>query len=248
MKLIRYSAALALAGLIAMPAVAQTTTPPEGTTTVGTGTGVAPATMTTTTTGAFDRLSTGNQKMATALFEAQRAGATNTSLSLDEIAAMKGSQGWGQVFKDMQSQGQLEGAKNLGQVRSGHYQPPAPSGGTGTETGAGPGTTPTSGGSGTPSTGSTATAPSASPSGSTPTSRATPVAITNGAGRTSYLGSGHGGRVNGSAATTPTTARGHGVSAGGAGPATVHASTTHGAGAGTLKTNHGSPVKGGHAR
>jgi pyruvate/2-oxoglutarate dehydrogenase complex dihydrolipoamide acyltransferase (E2) component len=86
--------------------------------------------------GGFTTLSPGNQKIARALFDAQQtapAGPTTGSAtatkvySLDEIAALKQSgQGWGEIFKTMQAQGQLPGAKNLGQVVSGHYQPPAP--------------------------------------------------------------------------------------------------------------------------
>lgn len=80
--------------------------------------------------GAFDRLSPGNQKIARALHDAQQTPPTGTAssstapkaYSLDEIAAMKQSgQGWGGVFKTMKTQGQLQGAKNLGQVVSGKY-------------------------------------------------------------------------------------------------------------------------------
>lgn len=68
-----------------------------------------------TTTGAFDKLSIGNQKVASALFQAQN-GTTSTPLTLDEIAARKQSgQAWGQVFKSMQAQGLVQ-EKNLGQV------------------------------------------------------------------------------------------------------------------------------------
>jgi len=70
-----------------------------------------------TTTGAFDKLSTGNQKVASALFQAQ-SGSTSTPLTLDEIAAKKQSgKGWGEVFKSMQAQGLVQ-EKNLGQVVS----------------------------------------------------------------------------------------------------------------------------------
>ncbi len=87
--------------------------------------GVAAQTTTTQPSGAFDRLSPGNQKIARALFEAQpapesrTAGATTpTPWTLDEIAAHKQSgQGWGNVFKDMKAQGLVQD-KNLGQVVS----------------------------------------------------------------------------------------------------------------------------------
>jgi hypothetical protein len=76
-----------------------------------------PTSATSTTTGAFNKLSTGNQKVASALFQAQN-GTTSTPLTLDEIAAKKqGGQGWGEVFKGMQAQGLVQ-EKNLGQVVS----------------------------------------------------------------------------------------------------------------------------------
>jgi len=70
--------------------------------------------------GAFDELSPGGQKIAKALFEAQTGTSTNASkpLTLEEIAKLKhDGQGWGQIFKDMKSQG-LVTQKNLGQVVS----------------------------------------------------------------------------------------------------------------------------------
>lgn len=79
-------------------------------------------------TGAFDRLSPGNQKIARALFEAQQRASTPgsgtsgtsavTPLTLDQIAELRLSgQGWGQAFKTMQSRGLVQ-EKNLGQVVS----------------------------------------------------------------------------------------------------------------------------------
>src|SRR5215470_3436108 len=76
----------------------------------------------TTSTGAFDKLSPGDQKIARALFEAQNT-TQNTSggatpLTLDQIAAKKqGHTGWGEVFKQMKAQG-LVTDKNLGQAVS----------------------------------------------------------------------------------------------------------------------------------
>ena len=78
-----------------------------------------PVSTASTTTGAFDKLSIGNQKVASALFQAQN-GTTSTStpLTLDEIAAKKrNGQGWGEVFKSMQAQGLVQ-EKSLGQVVS----------------------------------------------------------------------------------------------------------------------------------
>ena len=66
--------------------------------------------------GAFERLAPGEQKIARSLFAAQRRDVPPGSrLTLDQIAARKGAEGWGRVFKDMKSQG-LVTAKNLGQV------------------------------------------------------------------------------------------------------------------------------------
>ncbi len=80
------------------------------------------ATVTTTSTaGAFDKLPPGEQKIARALFDAQKtATAPNAAspLTLDQIAALKQRhQGWGEVFKQMKAQG-LVTDKNLGQVVS----------------------------------------------------------------------------------------------------------------------------------
>jgi hypothetical protein len=77
----------------------------------------------TTGTGAFERLSPGDQKIARALFEAQsttqNTNGRTTPLTLDQIAAKKkpGHAGWGEVFKQMKAQG-LVTDKNLGQTVS----------------------------------------------------------------------------------------------------------------------------------
>lgn len=72
------------------------------------------STTTTSNTGPFDKLSPGNQKIARALYDAQR----SKKLSADDIAAMKqNGQGWGEVFRQMKSQGLLK-EKNLGEVVS----------------------------------------------------------------------------------------------------------------------------------
>lgn len=74
----------------------------------------------TSPTGSFQSLSPGNQQIARALFEAQQPTAKGPApLSLNQIAARKGSAGWGEVFKQMKSEG-LVNAKNLGQVVSNH--------------------------------------------------------------------------------------------------------------------------------
>src|SRR2546427_3751305 len=65
-------------------------------------------------TSAFGQLPPGEQKIARALFEAQTG---STRLTPDQIAEMKGREGWGRVFKQMKEQGLLT-QKNLGQVVS----------------------------------------------------------------------------------------------------------------------------------
>ena len=72
--------------------------------------------------GAYERLSPGNQKIARALFDAQAAVALPgpnsgaKTLTLDEIAAQKqGGTAWGQVFHAMKTRGLLH-ESNLGQV------------------------------------------------------------------------------------------------------------------------------------
>ena len=87
-------------------------------------------------TGAFDKLSVGNQKVAASLYEAQNAAtfATGTSrptstarpLTLDEIVARRQTgQGWGQVFRDMKAQGLVQ-EKSLGQVVTKYGQSTGP--------------------------------------------------------------------------------------------------------------------------
>ena len=78
----------------------------------------------TTNTGAFDKLSPGDQKIARALFEAQKTNGGTTPLTLDQIAAKKAHTGWGEVFKHMKAQG-LVTDKNLGQAVSNfeHHHP-----------------------------------------------------------------------------------------------------------------------------
>jgi len=66
--------------------------------------------------GAFEQLSAGNQKIARALYEAQKPGAP--ALTLDAIAARKqAGTGWNDIFKDMRARG-FVAERNLGQVVS----------------------------------------------------------------------------------------------------------------------------------
>ena len=83
---------------------------------------------TATVDGAYAKLSPGNAKVARALFDAQvtnttpgAAAPTAKPLTKDQIAAMKGNQGWGQVFQAMKAQGLLI-EKNLGQVVNRYQQ------------------------------------------------------------------------------------------------------------------------------
>ncbi len=130
---------LALAVVVAT-AAAQTGTPSQTTTT----------TQSTTPTsnpnqGAYDKLSPGNQKIAQALYDAQKtntpmsgstSGTPSTStapktLTRDDIAAMKQHRGWGEIFKDLKAKGYYSDYKNLGQVVSrSHHQAKSPSGTT----------------------------------------------------------------------------------------------------------------------
>jgi hypothetical protein len=71
----------------------------------------------TSGTGAFEKLSPGDQKIARALFEAQTTSGGATPLTLEQIAAKKKHTGWGEMFKQMKAQG-LVTDKNLGQAVS----------------------------------------------------------------------------------------------------------------------------------
>src|SRR5437867_1893843 len=62
-------------------------------------------------TSAFGQLPPGEQKIARALSEAQTG---STRLTPDQIAEMKGREGWGRGFKQMKEQGLLT-QKNMGQ-------------------------------------------------------------------------------------------------------------------------------------
>lgn len=83
---------------------------------------------TTTNEGAFDALSTGNQKIVNAIHDAQ---IETSTLSTDDIAAKKldGSYGgWGKIYQQMYADGLVE-FKNLGQAVSSYHhanKPPPP--------------------------------------------------------------------------------------------------------------------------
>ncbi len=92
------------------------------TTTTTTSGGTAAGTATSADVGSFSSLSPGNQKIARSLFLAQKPTANGPApLSLNQIAALKEKEGWGEAFKQMKAEG-LVTAKNLGQVVSAHEQ------------------------------------------------------------------------------------------------------------------------------
>jgi hypothetical protein len=69
-------------------------------------------------TSTFNSLSPGNQNIARALFYAQHPAPNGPQpLSMNQIAALKGEEGWGDVFKQMKAEG-LVNEKNLGVVIS----------------------------------------------------------------------------------------------------------------------------------
>ena len=104
----------------------ETETTESGSETAGTGT-------VTSESGAeaessYESLSTGNRKIATALYEAQGGAegveGVDGAYTLDDIAAMKqDGTGWGELFKELQAEGQIPAdVKNLGHLVSGKYQ------------------------------------------------------------------------------------------------------------------------------
>ena len=107
-------------------------------TSTGTGTGTqtrstSTGTQSSTSTGAFQNLSPGGQKIAQSLFDAQHPPSGTNALTLDQIAALKGKEGWGRVFKEMKADGLVQ-ARNLGQVVSGHAKTTQTTSSTGTTT------------------------------------------------------------------------------------------------------------------
>ena len=85
----------------------------------------SPANAQATADGAYAKLSTGNAKIARALFDAQvKTPSSAKLLTLDQLAAQKQSgQSWGQIFQSMKTQGLVQD-KNLGQVVTRAQQQP----------------------------------------------------------------------------------------------------------------------------
>ncbi|HUF93442.1 MAG TPA: hypothetical protein VMR23_13765 [Candidatus Limnocylindria bacterium] len=103
--------------------------------------GTSPAMAQTPVEGAYERMDTGHQKIARALFEAQipntipggtsrirRAASRVNPLTLDEISALKeNGRAWGFVFQTMRARG-LVVEDNLGQVMAKYEQRRVPTG------------------------------------------------------------------------------------------------------------------------
>ena len=72
--------------------------------------------------GAFDALSSGNKRIAEALFNGQIVTSNGKApLSLDQIAAAKRRSGWDRIFRQLKADGLIE-AKNLRELTSGRYE------------------------------------------------------------------------------------------------------------------------------
>ncbi len=159
---------------------------------------------TTIPTGNFDSLSPGNQKIANALFSAQKTTGTTTPLTKNQIAGLRSTEGWGRVFKTMKADG-LVTAKNLGHVVSSYNHSQRSS------------TTSTAGGSSRTTTTASASTRASARSGG----RFSSVGMTSGRG---FAGGSHamGGRV----------ATGGGVGHGGMGGGVGGGGFSHGGGGG----------------
>ncbi len=166
---------------------------------------------TTIPTGNFDSLSPGNQKIANALFSAQKTTGTTTPLTKNQIAGLRSTEGWGRVFKTMKADG-LVTAKNLGHVVSSYNHSQRSS------------TTSTAGGSSR-----TTTTASASTRGG----RSTTHASARSGGRFSSVGMTSGrGFAGGSHAMGGRVAMGGGVGHGGMGGGVGGGGFSHGGGGG----------------
>jgi hypothetical protein len=112
------SAALTATDTVANPVTSTATIPTTPTANTTAPAATSPATNTATTDRDFQQLSPGNQKIAQALFAAEHPVAGGaTKLTLDQIAELKESEGWGKVFRQMKADGLIQ-ARNLGRVVS----------------------------------------------------------------------------------------------------------------------------------
>ncbi len=193
----------------------------------------------------YESLSTGNRKIATALYEAQGGAegveGVDGAYTLDDIAAMKqDGTGWGRLFQDLQANGDIPpDVKNLGQLVSGKYQA---ADGVATASGSEAVTTE----SGTKTTGSSAPGSSSSGRG-----KGTIVVTTAGGGqvvveRGNRRGQGAGAEAKGTAKTTAKTTgggTGHGHGKGGG-----HSVTVTTAGGGSVSVGGGKANGLGHGK
>jgi hypothetical protein len=134
------SGTLMATGTVTNPVIGTATPPPAGTVTnpvTGTATPPPAGTVTNPVTGTatndrdFRQLSPGNQKIAQALFAAEHPVAGGaTKLTLDQIAELKESAGWGKVFQQMKADGLIQ-ARNLGRVVSAYEHTVHSAGSTG---------------------------------------------------------------------------------------------------------------------
>ncbi len=166
---------------------------------------------TTIPTGNFNSLSPGNQKIANALFSAQKTTGTTTPLTKNQIAGLRSTEGWGRVFKTMKADG-LVTAKNLGQVVSSYNHSQRAS---------------------TTSTASRSTRTTTAASGTTRSGRSTTHASARSGGRFSSVGMTSGrGFAGGSHAMGGRVAMGGGVGHGGMGGGVGGGGFSHGGGGG----------------
>jgi hypothetical protein len=116
---------LALAAIAALAALAMAVTPALLTAQTGAAAAPAATPLVANESGAYARLSPGNQRIARAIFDAQHEQATGRR-SLDQIAAMRQGAGWVDVYSGLKREG-LVHDRNLGQAvaRSSHTGRPA---------------------------------------------------------------------------------------------------------------------------
>ena len=111
---------LALAAIAALAALAMAVTPALLTAQTGAAAAPAATPLVANESGAYTRLSPGNQRIARAIFESQHEQVTGRR-SLDQIAVMRQGAGWVDVYSGLKREG-LVHDRNLGQAvaRSSH--------------------------------------------------------------------------------------------------------------------------------
>ena len=172
------------------------------------------------TAGDFQKLSPGNQKIAQALFAAQRPAAAGPRLTLDQIAALKQSEGWGRAFRQMKADGVIQ-ARNLGHVVSAYEHSIHSAGRSGS--------------------------PGARAGAVVTTGRGAPMVITNGAGRSTVVTNAPHASAGGRFASGGTRHSGNGGGGRGSANITTAAGSAPSAG-GVAHGGGGSEHGGGHGR